>query len=176
MIEATLSPGSAIAHGIDDRRPHRCCLFVVACALLVLAGCGGGSPRSPTAAAQAPAELRTSDVTIRASAVPAAMLGETAAKQYGIERDPRTVLLLVGVRRGTESQETSLPARVRGSAVDLLGRRQDIALREIRSDGFIDYAGSVRISPPETLRFDLVIERDGAAPATLSFNRDFFPP
>jgi hypothetical protein len=33
----------------------------------------------------------------------------------------------------------------------------------------------VRISPPETLRFDLVIERDGAAPATLSFNRDFFP-
>lgn len=145
------------------------------CATLILGGCGGGSPAPPAAAAQTPAELHTGDVTIRASAVPTTVLGEAAAKQYGIERDPRTVLLLVGVRRGPESQETSLPARVRGSAVDLLGRRQHFELREIRSDGFVDYAGSVRISPPETLRFDLVIERDGAAPATLSFNRDFFP-
>lgn len=145
------------------------------CIAMVLGGCGGKPSAPATAAAQEPAVLQTADITIRASAVPTTVLGEAAAKQYGIERDSRTVLLLVGVRRGTESQETSLPARVRGSAVDLLGRRQQFELREIRSDGFIDYAGSVRISPPETLRFDLVIERDGAAPATLSFNRDFFP-
>ena len=158
-------------HALQRRIVH------VLCTALMLGGCGGGSPLPPsaTAAAQAPAVLQLGDVTIRASAVPTAVLGEAAAKQYDIARDPRTVLLLVGVRRGPESQETSLPARVRGSAVDLLGRRQEIALREIRSDGFIDYAGSVRISPPETLRFDLVIERDDAAPATLVFNRDFFP-
>lgn len=148
----------------------------VLAALFALAGCGGGSPALPSGTtAQAPAELRVGDVTIRASAVPTTALGEAAATQYGIVRDPRTVILLVGVRRGPESQETSLPARIRGSAVDLLGRRQEIALREIRSGEFIDYAGSVRISPPETLRFDLVVERDGAAPATLVFNRDFFP-
>jgi len=153
------------------------------CASFALGGCGGTSPVPPpaTAATQAPAVLQAGDVTIRASAVPTAVLGEAVAAQYGIERDPRTVLLLVGVRRGSGPEETSLAARVRGSAVDLLGRRQQIALREIRSDGpgpgqgFIDYAGTVRISPPETLRFDLAIERDEAAPATLSFNRDFFP-
>ena len=154
------------------------------CATAILCGCGGTSPTPPTmAAAPTPAVLQAGDVTIRASAVPTHALGEAVAQQYGIERDPRTVLLLVGVRRGSGTAETSLPARVRGSAVDLLGRRQEIAMREIRSDGpasgsgqgFIDYAGTVRISPPETLRFDLAIERDGAAPATLVFSRDFFP-
>jgi hypothetical protein len=179
-IEKSMDCGSG--HGRDTASPRpiaamaaptRTRLTHVLCATLILGGCGGGSPAPP--ATQAPAVLQAGDVTIRASAVPTAALGEVAAKQYGIERDPRMVLLLVGVRRGPESQETSLPARVRGSAVDLLGRRQQIELREIRSDGFIDYAGSVRISPPETLRFDLVIERDGAAPAMLSFNRDFFP-
>jgi hypothetical protein len=155
--------------------PTRARLVHILCAILLLGGCGGSPAPPATAAAQEPAVLQVADITIRASAVPTTVLGEATAKQYGIERDPRTVLLLVGVRRGSESQETSLPARVRGSAVDLLGRRQQFELREIRSDGFIDYAGSVQISPPETLRFDLVIERDGAAPAALSFNRDFFP-
>ena len=154
--------------------------WMITCAIsasFAVGGCGGGStaPPATTAAAQAPAILQAGDVTIRASAVPTAVLGEAVAVQYGIERDPRTVLLLVGVRRGSGSGETSLPARVRGSAIDLLGRRQEIALREIRSGGFIDYAGSVRISPPETLRFDLAIDRDGAVPATLVFSRDFFP-
>jgi hypothetical protein len=181
-IEKAIDCGSG--HGRDTASlrsiaamaaPTRAKLVHVLCAILILGGCGGSPAPPATAAAQAPAVLQSGDVIIRASAVPTTVLGEAAAKQYGIERDPRTVLLLVGVRRGTESQETSLPARVRGSAIDLLGRRQQLELREIRNDGFIDYAGSVRISPPETLRFDLVIERDGAAPATLSFNRDFFP-
>jgi hypothetical protein len=149
-----------------------------AAVLWLLSACGGDRPSATPATAgtgSGEANIAIGDVHIRASALQTSALNETVARQYGIARDDRTVMLLVGVRTGPVSQETSLPARVRGSAVNLLGKRQQIALREIRSDGFIDYAGSVRISPPETLRFDLVIERDGAAPAKLSFNRDFFP-
>lgn len=121
-----------------------------------------------------PATLQSGDVTIRASTVPTLQLGAAAAGQYGIERDAGTILLLVGVRRGA-AEDTSLPARVTASATDLLGRRQAIVLREVRSGGFIDYAGTVSLSPPETLRFDVVVDRDGAARESLRFSRDFFP-
>lgn len=121
-----------------------------------------------------PATLQSGDVTIRASTVPTLQLGAAAADQYGIERDAGTILLLVGVRRGA-AEHTSLPARVTASATDLLGRRQAIVLREVRSGGFIDYAGTATLSPPETLRFDVVVDRDGAARESLRFSRDFFP-
>ena len=141
----------------------------------MLISAGDDRPRLPRdAAAQEPAVLQAGDVTIRASAVPTTVLGEAAATQYGIERDPRTVLLLVGVRRGPDRRKPRCP---RGSAAGGRPARQAPAARAARDPQrrLLDYAGTVRISPPETLRFDLVIERDGAAPATLSFNRDFFP-
>jgi hypothetical protein len=146
----------------------------VAAAALALAACGGAPPPPSTAEAQLPATLQSGDVTIRASTVPTLQLGAAAAEQYGIPRDGGTILLLVGVRLGV-AEDTSLPARVTASATDLLGRRQDIALREVRSGGFIDYAGTATLSPPETLRFDIVVERDGAPRESLRFTRDFFP-
>jgi len=140
----------------------------------LLAACGGAPPAPQGNAAQEPAVLQAGDLTVRASAVPSSLLGEAAARQYGVERDPRNVLLVVGLRRGQGDAEASLPARVDARATDLLGRGQPLALREVRSDGFIDYVGVARISPPETVRFDVRVEADGAAPLELRFSRDFF--
>lgn len=117
--------------------------------------------------------VRQGDVVVRASAIPTDMLGEAVARQYGIERAPGTVLLLVGARRG--SAEAALPARVSATATDLLGKRQAIAMREVRSGEFVDYAGTARVIAPDTLRFDVEVATEGAAPMSLQFNRDFFP-
>ncbi|HVI58269.1 MAG TPA: DUF4426 domain-containing protein [Luteimonas sp.] len=116
---------------------------------------------------------RQGDVVVRASAMPTEMLGEAVARQYGIERAPGNVLLLVGVRRG--SAETALPARVAATATDLLGKRQAIAMREVRSGEFVDYAGTAHVIAPDTLRFDIEVAPEGGAPMKLQFNRDFFP-
>lgn len=140
----------------------------------LLAGCGGAAPAPQGNAAQEPAVLQLGDLTLRASAVPTTLLGEAAARQYGVDRDPRNVLLVIGLRRARAGGEISLPARVEARATDLLGRGQPLALREVRSDGFIDYVGVARISPPETVRFDIRVEADGAAPLELRFSRDFF--
>lgn len=142
----------------------------------VIAGCGGSS--APPASGQSEntpqqASLRVGDVVIRANAVAASTLGPAVAQRYGIDRDPGTVLLLVGVRSGVE--ETALPARITATATDLLGKRQTIAMREVRSGEFIDYVGKAEVIAPDTLRFDIQVVPENGERATLRFNRDFFP-
>src|SRR5699024_7929356 len=120
-----------------------------------------GGPSPPEGHANATMEeavARAGDVSVRASVVPTASLNAAVAGQYGIRPDRRSVMLLVGVRQGEAMRETALPARITASATDLRGVRTAIDMREIRSGDFIDYVGTVRITPPETLRFELEIE------------------
>src|SRR5690606_18037068 len=109
---------------------------------LALAGCGSGAPAPASgqgqAHAQREASMRVGNIVVRANALPTADLNEAVARQYGIERDDGTVMLLVGVRRDGDGGETALPARVTAVAVDLLGQREGLVMREVRSGEFID--------------------------------------
>ncbi|GAB3377877.1 DUF4426 domain-containing protein [Lysobacter fragariae] len=153
---------------------------------LLLAGCNGAQAPAPQPATQATASQqeavsRIGDVTIRASVLPTASLAAEIADQYGITRDEGTVMLLVGVRQGPDMQESALPAQITATATDLRGRRQDIVMRELRSgdastgSALLDYVGTVEVSMPDTLRFDVVIVREGGASSTMQFTREFYP-
>ena len=145
-------------------------------AAILLAACGAPSPPEGHASAtMEEAVARAGAVSVRASVVPTASLNAAVAGQYGIEPDRRSAMLLVGVRQGPAMQETALPARISASATDLRGARTTIDMREIRSGDFVDYVGTVRITPPETLRFELDIEHPAGAPSSLSFSRDIYP-
>lgn len=141
-----------------------------------LSACGGGG-KAPVPANSAPQEAtsRIGDVTIRATAMPTAQLSEPVATQYGIARADNTVMLLIGVRKGSDAQETALPATITATATDLRGRRHDIAMRELRSGDLLDYVGTFEVSPPDTVRFDVTIVREGGASSTMQFTRDFYP-
>lgn len=143
---------------------------------VLLAACGAPSPPEGHASAtMEEAVARAGDVSVRASVVPTASLNAAVARQYGIEPDSRSVMLLVGVRQGPQMQEVALPARITASATDLRGTRAAIEMHEIHSGDFIDYVGTVRVTPPETLRFELDIEHAAGAPSSLSFSRDLYP-
>lgn len=122
------------------------------------------------------------DVTIRASLVPTESLGAEVAARHGIAREPGSVLLLVGVRRGEGAAETSLPATVHASVTDLRGRTRPVALRELRSDAapgepLLDYAGTVAVAPPDTLRFEIAVDWGGEGRSTsMQLQRDFARP
>ena len=146
-------------------------------ASLALAACGGSSappaPPSPPSGASATQEAvsRIGDVTIRASAIPTSSLS--------IARGDDTVMLLIGVRRGDSAQETALPAQIIATATDLRGRKHVIDMRELRSGegaaALLDYVGTVDVSPPDTLRFDVQIVREGGATSQMQFSRDVYP-
>ena len=142
---------------------------------------GGGSAPRPAQPAPEPAELIEGDLRIRASAVPTMQLPESVARGYGIERGGNRVLLLVGLRRGSDGNETSLTGTVDARVTDLQERTQTVAMRELHSgdpstrQDLVDYIGIIVVTPPETLRFALRVTPTGEPPRQLDFVREFYP-
>jgi hypothetical protein len=146
----------------------------------LLAGCGGSAPPpAPDARADASRQgdvvERVGDVEIRASVVQTSALPDSVARQYGIERDAKTLLLLVAVRKGPSASATSVPARVTAKVTDLRGGQQEIPMRELRAGSLVDSVGTTHTTLPETLRFDLTVAVDAMAPVHLQFEREFYP-
>lgn len=154
---------------------------VIVLLVLVLAACGGSpaptpaTPAPAAAAATSEAVTQIGDVSIHASVVQTSTLAPSVASAYGITRDARRVLLLVAVRQGPDAQAIALPAQVVATVTDLRGRRQDIAMRELRSGDLLDYIGTLEVDLPDTLRFELTITRVGGATSTMQFTREFYP-
>ena len=162
-------------------QPRHLILFVL---LLALAACSNPAPPTVSAStpastssdgAQADAVTRIGDVSIRASVIQTSMLNEPVAREYGITRDPKTVLLLVAVRQGPDATATALPASITATATDLRGGKQEIAMRELKSGDLVDYVGTVGTTLPDTLRFDITVVRAGGATSTMQLQREFFP-
>jgi len=161
-------------------------VLVLSLLCVALVACGGNAPPAPPTSASAnsatqEAVSRIGDVTIRASAIPTSTLSEQVARQYGIARNNETVMLLIGVRQGESAQETALPATITATATDLRGRVHPIEMRELRSGdaasgtALLDYVGTIDVTPPDTLRFDVQIVREGGATSQMQFSRDFYP-
>jgi len=144
---------------------------------VLVAGCDSQPTTRVATSATVPQEatLQAGDTTIRASVVQTSALNEQIANQYGIERDDEIVMLLVGLRRGQAAEETSVPATVSATVTDLRGQKQVIEMRELHAGNLVDYVGTVRVSLPDTLAFDIRIEREGAPASTMQFSREFLP-
>lgn len=141
---------------------------------LLLAACGDDAPK-PAKRIDTPQEavVRDGDVTLRANVILTGLLQEGMAREYGIPRDDRSVLLMVSARKGPEGFDISLPVTVTASATDLRGQTRTIAMREMRVGELTDYIGTADLSPPDTLKFDIKIVREGGAASTMTFSRDF---
>lgn len=151
-------------------------LLVALLTAALVAGCGGNPPPAvTTSVSQQSTTLRAGDITIRASAVVTSDLAVDTLGEYGIARSDDTVLLLVALRRGADAQETSVPAQVRATVTDLSGQRHEVPMRELRSGELLDYVGTLEVSTPDTLRFDLHVVPEGGRVSTMQFTREFHP-
>jgi hypothetical protein len=101
-------------------------------------------------------------------------LPESVARQYGIERSPKRILLLVNLRNAANGAAPTLTATVS----DLQEHTTSVDLREVHvaqsGAPTIDYIGTVDASLPDTLRFTVVAKRGGST-ATVQLSRDFYP-
>ncbi|HET8818201.1 MAG TPA: DUF4426 domain-containing protein [Xanthomonadaceae bacterium] len=149
---------------------------------LLLGACGGSEPQAAAAQPAVPRHetVRVGDVTVRANTLRTADLDAQVAERYGIERQPGSVLLLVGVRRGEGAGETPIPARVSATVTDLRGQRQTLAMRELHGNApsggtVLDYFAVVETTPPDTLRFDIDVAWNGPKGATLRVDHELRP-
>lgn len=152
--------------------------LIVACLPLVLAACGGNSS-TPIAASQqqtqsAEAESTVNGTTVHVTAVQSSQLPDSVARQYGIDRSPKRVLLLINLRDAGNGTTPAISATVG----DLQGHTTPVALREVKvaqsGEPTTDYIGTVDITLPDTLRFTVVAKRGGST-ATVQLSRDFYP-
>ena len=152
--------------------------------LLVASACNGSQAPTPEASRGSnfatPVDhgdtvLQLGDVSIRASVVQTSALPTSVARQYAIDRNPKTVLLLIAVRKGPSAGEVALPARVTATVTDLRGGTQDITMREVHTETLVDAIGTTETTLPDTLRFDVIVVVAGMAPVKMQFEREFYP-
>jgi hypothetical protein len=143
----------------------------------MLAACSGGGSPEPVAASQqsqsAEAESTVDGTTVHVTAVQSSQLPDSVARQYGIERSPRRILLLVNLRDAGKVAPT-----ITATVTDLQDHTTPVDLREVHvaqsGTPTTDYIGTVDASLPDTLRFTVVAKRGGST-ASVQLSRDFYP-
>lgn len=106
-------------------------------------------------------EQRFGDFVVHYNALPTLALGEAIAREYGIERTKRRMLVNVVVRRHTDDGTgTSVAARVTGDATNLTGRKSPITFRTIDGED-VGTIGVFDIAGPDTVTIALSIRPDG---------------
>ncbi|MCW8903998.1 DUF4426 domain-containing protein [Sedimenticola sp.] len=119
---------------------------------------------------------RANGYTIHHNAIPTALLSPEVASNYRIVRSKYRGLLNISVIRdvpGTTGQPVT--AKVSAYALNLIGRRHVIELREIREADAIYYIGDFPIVDRETLNFMLeVTPEDSPRPINATLTQDFY--
>lgn len=119
---------------------------------------------------------RANGYTIHHNAIPTAMLTPEVASNYRIVRSKYRGLLNVSVIKdvpGTTGQ--AVTASVNAYALNLIGRRHNIDLREIREADAIYYIGDFPIVDGETLTFTIEVTPEGTTPPIeTTLSQDFY--
>jgi hypothetical protein len=124
-------------------------------------------------AAHAESSVERGDYVVHYSAVPSIAIAPEVARQYAITRSANRALLNIAVlHRGQAAT-----AKISGSATNLAGQRQQLALREVREGEAIYYLAEPGTADHETLAFELQVLPDGTQEAiVIRFRQEFFPP
>lgn len=160
------------------RLPALCSRLFHKAALLLLsawslAACSNGeTPRTAEFVPPTPAHSDFGDLRVHYNALPTMALSESVAKQYGVERDADTALVLIALRQLRNGDEIDTDGEVTVQASDLAGARQQIPLRVIDTGDYTDHIGTATISQRNTYRFDVTITANGRKD-TLQFQRNF---
>lgn len=138
-----------------------------------LSACSGDEPpRTAQFVPPAPAHSDFGDMRVHYNALPTMALSDAVAKQYGVERDPDTALVLIALRELRNGEEADADGEVAVQATDLSGARQRIPLRVIDTGEYTDHIGTAAISQRNTYRFDVTITAEGRSD-TVRFQRNF---
>ncbi len=153
--------------------------WLVACALLALAGCDQGGPapgQAQTAAPSEPTHQDFGDFEVHYNAVRTDELSPDVARAYGIERSSNRVMLNVSLlRKSPDGRTTPVDGTVTASAYNLNGQLKDLQMRRITEGSSVYFIGEVGISGAEILVFDIdAAPADQSGKYSVQFKREFF--
>ncbi len=124
-----------------------------------LAACTSSeAPRPATVIEAAPSYSDLGALRVHYNVLPTLAMNRAMAASYGVPQAADQALLVVALRHRVDGDGLPADGTVRASAVDLSGRRQQIALRPVRTGEYTDHVGLVTVSRHDTLRFELQVQ------------------
>lgn len=119
---------------------------------------------------------RFGEVEVHYNAMPTDELLPEVAKNYRIERSRNRGMVTLSVLKKTPlGVSQPVRARVRVVLPTLTGQSVEVPIREIVEGTAIYYIGEFRITPPQTLKFRVTAQPEGASqPLSFEFERAFY--
>lgn len=97
------------------------------------------------------------------------------ARTYKIDRSNTRGLVTISVlRKNAMGVGIPIAARLSAYAVNLSNQLSTIDLREIKEGAAIYYLGEFRVSPPDTLKFNVSVGASGEPNREVSFTQQFY--
>lgn len=154
------------------------CLLTCLTACLLTA-CDGSGQSSATAGTDIPGSTRqleasVGDVTVYITAIQTSSIPAQVAREHGIVQRDGLVMLRVSPRRqGSNREIVSAPVEVQATATTLGAAPQNLPLKQMATNGLVDYVGTVEVQLPQTVSFDVSVATPSGARETLSVTGDF---
>ncbi len=151
------------------RLPH----LLLSAALLSLCACSAQEtprPATPVEAQASHADLGA--LRVHYNLLPTLSMNPTVAGNYGVQREADRALLVVALRQLDNGQELPAKGSVLATATDLSGKRQQVALREVRTGEYTDLIGVLDAHPHDQLQVELKVTTP-VANGDVRFQRNF---
>jgi hypothetical protein len=158
------------------RRAARFASWLLASAMLAVAGCGSPDSGQPRVAAPSePTHHAFGDFEVHFNALRTDELAPEVARAYGISRSANRVLLNVSLlRKDADGRTTPVDGTVAASARNLNGQLKNLEMRRVTEGTSVYFIGEVGISGTEILVFDIdATPLDAPDKYSVQFKREF---
>lgn len=144
----------------------------VALALLLAACSGGETPRKAEFVQPVPTRQDFGDLRVHFNALPTQSLSEAVAKEYGVQREDGTALVVIALRKISGADEVTAEGQVSAQVRDLSGGKQTLSFREVRTGDYVDHIATAKVGARDSYRFDVTVTAEGKT-GNLTFQRNF---
>ena len=141
--------------------------------LLLMAACSGGEKaRVAEFVAPADSSVDFGDLRVRYNALPTLSLDDAVAREYGVDQDAGSAMVVIALRRVASGEELGAEGEVSGEAYDLQGKRQHIDFSAVKTGDYTDHIGVLAINARDSYRIEIKVA-SGGREETVKFQRNF---
>jgi len=141
--------------------------------ILLIAACSAGEkPRVAEFVPPAVSSAEFGDLRVHYNALPTLSLNDAVAREYGVDKDAGSAMLVIALRRLANGEEVGAEGEVSAEAFDLQGARQHIGFSAVKTGEYTDHIGVFTIQPRDSYRFEVTVKTDGRT-EKVKFQRNF---
>ena len=147
--------------------------FSLCLSILLLAACSAAeNPRAAEFVPPAVSSADFGDLRVHYNALPTLSLNDAVAREYGVDKDAGSAMLVIALRRVENGEEVAAEGEVSAEASDLQGARQHIEFSAVKTGEYTDHIGVFAIHARDSYRFEVTIKSDGRT-EKVKFQRNF---